>query len=135
MEKCYYYDEGIQRLEELLKHVAEEDREAFKQEYIYDLEEICPSDKAVILLYYETEDGGQLNFLLKDYLEDVPMHNLEDGIMYDHKVSLSCRGKGIHDYPLRVEILKRVEKDFDETLEIELFSRYIEIPEEITRIV
>lgn len=125
VEKYYYYDEGLQRLEEILQNIEPAEREHFKEEYIKHLEEVCPPDKALILLHYETEDGEQLNFFLKEYLEVEPEHR-----MYSGSVGFGCKGNGLNGYPVRIELLKTVEKDFDEALEVELFSRYITIPEE-----
>ncbi len=88
VEKYYYYDEGLQRLEEILQNIEPAEREHFKEEYIKHLEEVCPPDKALILLHYETEDGEQLNFFLKEYLEAEPEHR-----MYSGSVGFVCKGE------------------------------------------
>ena len=95
------------------------------------LEEIYPRDVNILVIKYETLDEGQLNFNMVDYLQDKPIiNNSGVGIIWGSK----DKEIGINGYKIRECILHPIDKDFTGQLELELFSKYIKIPEEIIEI-
>lgn len=95
---------------------------------IESLEKIYPNDINLPVIKYETLDNIQLNFNLVKYLDEKPIiNNSGVGIMWGSK----DKGIGINGYKTRECVLEAMEVDLDDELELELFSKYIEIPEEI----
>lgn len=94
------------------------------------LENICPRDKNLAVIKYETVDNIQLNFYIKDYLEAAPIcSNSTIGIIG----SSNKKEIGINGYKLRECVLQPIDKDFSGEMEIELFSQFLEIPGEIVK--
>lgn len=96
------------------------------------LEKIYPRDKNLAVIKYETIDDVQLNFNMKDYLDAKPIVHKSAS-----SVGLILGSKdaklGVNGYKIRGCILQPIDKDFKGELEIELFSRFVEIPEEIVQ--
>lgn len=147
--KIIYYDEELNKesyffvneiysfdvYEDIKKKVDKiedvEMREKNLKIFIEALERICPRDKKLAVIKYETADNTQLNFYMNDYLEAEP-------IIYEDGGTLSIwtsndKEIGINGYKLRECVLQPVDKDFKGELEIELLSRVVEIPEEIVK--
>ena len=78
---------------------------------------------------YETEDGTQLNFLTKEYLESVSYVSSNS-----YMFLAGDNEEGVNGYAKYLEYLKPVEKDFNEEIEIELFSKYVKIPKQTIRL-
>ena len=103
-------------------------REDIHKRHIEALESICPRNKNLAVIKYETTDNVQLNFMMKDYLDSEPIrHNSATAIGF---IS-SSKEVGINGNKVRECVLQPIDKDFSGELEMELFSRYIEIPKEI----
>lgn len=95
--------------------------------FIEGLERIYPRDKNLAVIKYEAADNTQLNFHMKEYLEAEPIYSDSAiGIIWGSKEDEI----GINGYKLRECVLQPIDKDFSGELEIELFSRFLEIPEE-----
>jgi hypothetical protein len=103
-------------------------REEIKSNYLKALESLCPRDKRLAVIKYETPDNAQLRFLMKDYLEAEPIihKNSSSGIS---AIFIPPKGTGMNGLQQRECMLQPVEQDFSGELEIELFSRYQLIPE------
>ncbi|WP_202708994.1 hypothetical protein [Sporosalibacterium faouarense] len=131
-ENYFYINEiySYNVYEDILKKVEEIDDVEMREKTIKHLnqamENICPRDKNLAVIRYETEDNIQLQFHTKSYLESEPLY-LSSGS------SIGFIGKsneiGVNGYKLRECILQPIDKDFNGELEIELFSRFYEIPE------
>lgn len=129
IEKYDLWKDTLKNIEIAMKNIDESEREEVKNDCISSVEKQCPKDKELITISYENEDDIQLCFFTKEYLEKEPVYNEGSSSMI-----LSCGGeRGINGYGKRIESLKQIEKDFagELELEIELFSKYIKIPEEI----
>lgn len=132
-KSCFYINEisSVNLYEDLEKSLEKiEDlklRELTYKNVLEALENTYPKDKNLALIKYETEDDRQLNFYMKDYLDAEIVSGSGSSVI----AFLSNRKeKGVKGYKLRECILQPIDKDFEGSLEIELFSRYIEIPEE-----
>ena len=102
-------------------------REDMLNDFNRAMENLCPRDKNLAVIKYETLDNLQLNFMMKDYLEAEPIKNNSSASI---GFICKCDEIGINGYKLRECALQPVDKDFSGVIELELFSRYIEIPEE-----
>lgn len=114
--------EDLERRQEMIKHLTEA------------IERICPRDKNLAAIKYESPDGSQLNFYMKAYLDE-PVKTYENG---GSSVGIilgnSDKDLGINGYKLRDCVLQPIDKDFKGSLDLELFSRHISIPGETIRI-
>ena len=129
IRKYDIWEDISENLDKTIKHLEESQREEIKKDYINGVESICPKGMYLAIISYETEDDMQLRFFTKEYLELKPKYDTYSSAVYftfafDDEES-------INGYKNRIEHLKPIEKNFDDELEIELFSKYIEIPEEI----
>lgn len=119
------YEDIIQKTERIEDTKTRED---ILKHHIEALESICPRDKNLAVIKYETKDNIQLNFMMKDYLEAESIHR-------NSAMSFGFISKpddlGINGSKTRECVLQPIDKDFNGELEVELFSRYVEIPEEI----
>lgn len=75
---------------------------------------------------YETLDDVQLKFNMSDYLQEKPVVN-NSGVAKYKEI-------GINGYKRRECVLQTIDKDFTGELELELFSKYIKMPEETIEI-
>ncbi|MBU5427486.1 hypothetical protein KQI41_13925 [Tissierella pigra] len=132
-ESCFFINEIYSfDIYEDIKEKAEkiEDREIRDKNlniFMEGLKNVCPRGKNLAVIKYETVDNIQLNFYIKDYLEATPIYsNSSIGIIgRTNKNEI-----GINGYRLRECVLQPIDKDFSGELEIELFSQFLEIPEE-----
>ena len=105
------------------------------------LEKICPRDKNLAVIKYETLDDTQLNFYFKEYLDAGPIIYRNDNSTIGGASSVGIiwgsneKGIGINGYKLRECVLQPIDKSFSGELEIELFSRYLQIPGETVRVI
>ncbi|WDV44923.1 hypothetical protein PV797_15550 [Clostridiaceae bacterium M8S5] len=98
-----------------------------KTDYLASIEEICPKGMDLAMLEYETEDGIQLNFYTKEYLDKKPVYKNYSGSLgfrLDKKI-------GINGFKNRLAMIKPIKKDFYNSIDVELFSWYLEIPKEV----
>ncbi len=98
-----------------------------KQEHKENLEKICPSGMNLAIIQYESENNVQLNFYSKEYLDERPVQRNSSTCMFFK----SDKQLGTNGFKSRVCMIKPVEKDFEGTIAVELFSYFMEIPEEI----
>ncbi len=119
------YEDMIQKTERI---EDAETREDILKHHIEALESICPRNRNLAVIKYESMDNIQLNFMMKDYLDSEPIRRNSAS-----SIGFISRAKevGINGNKVRECVLQPVDKDFNGELEIELFSRYVEIPEEI----
>lgn len=112
LEKSKQIDDSVER-EKMILHVTKA------------LESICPKGKNLAVIKYEAEDNTQLRFVMKEYLESKPVYSCSS-------IGFICKNDeiGINGYKIKECVMQSVDKDFDGELEIELFSKYIVIPEE-----
>ncbi len=105
-------------------------REDILKNYTEAMESMCPRNKNLAAIKYESADNIQLNFFIKDYLDSVPVRNNSAS-----SIGFISRSKeiGINGSEVRECVLQPIDKDFTGEIEIELFSRYVEIPEEIVQ--
>lgn len=131
IDKMKHYDIW----EEANHHFKSEQMQAFskeqikqmKEQYLATTEEICPQGMNLAILEYETEDGVQLNFYSKEYLDKKPVQKNSTSMMF-FKLDKEL---GINGFKSRVCIIKPIDKDFKGNIDVELFSYFMEIPEEI----
>lgn len=118
------YEDIIQKTERIEdSHMREE----VLERHIEALEDMCPRNKNLAVIKYESTDNVQLNFMMKDYLDSEPIRRNSATSMGFISTSKEI---GINGNKVRECVLQPVDKDFNGELEIELFSRYVEIPEE-----
>ncbi|WP_432664414.1 hypothetical protein R9X47_28290 [Wukongibacter baidiensis] len=126
-EICSYdiYEDVVKKAEQIEDTNT---REKMLKHFNEAMESICPRDKKLLVIRYETVDNIQLKFMMRNYLEAKPVYNSSAS-------AIGFIGKsdetGINGYKLRECMLRPVDKDFDGELEVELFTRFLEIPEEI----
>ncbi|MDF2885584.1 MAG: hypothetical protein K0R54_6160 [Clostridiaceae bacterium] len=133
INNMYHYDvwdEVNNNLEkELGQVVPKEQREEAKIEYVAALEKICPRGMDLAMLEYESEEDFQLNVYTKEYLNE----------RRENKASISAvffesdKKIGKNGFKSRVRMIKPVEKDFYDPIDIELLTGYIKVPEEIIK--
>ncbi|HOJ10769.1 MAG TPA: hypothetical protein PK733_09275 [Clostridiales bacterium] len=118
------YDDILKKTEQI---EDTEMRENMIKHHMEAMENLCPKDKNLAVIRYETADNVQLRFMMKDYLEAQPVHHSSATA-----IGFICRSDemGINGYKVRECALQPVDKDFNGELELELFSRSHEIPEE-----
>ncbi|MGL5694442.1 MAG: hypothetical protein ACRCXA_10210, partial [Peptostreptococcaceae bacterium] len=96
------------------------------EEDIYSLECECPKEMDLLAISYENKENEQLRFITKEYLNS-PVYSEGDSIgaffLFGNKI-------GQNGCDEKLEYVKAVEKDFNERLEIELFSKYVKVPSE-----
>lgn len=123
-----FYDDIIKKSEQIEDIKA---REKMLNHFNESIECVCPRDKNLAVIRYETVDDVQLRFVMEDYLKAEPIYN-------NSGASIGFIGKseeiGINGYRQRECVLQPVDKEFNGELEIELFSRFVEIPAEIVKV-
>ena len=135
MEKYFFINEvySYNAFEDVAKRADEiEDikiREDMLNNFIEAMENLCPRDKNLAIIKYETVDNIQLNFMMKDYLESEPIKKSASAIGF----ICGSNEIGANGYKLRECVMHPVDKDFSGEIELELFSRIIEIPEETVK--
>lgn len=134
INNMYHYDvwnEVNNNLEmELGQVVPKEQLEEAKEEYVAALEKICPKGMDLAMLEYESEEDFQLNVYTKGYLNE-RSENKAAAIALFFKVHKKIGKNGLKS---RVCIIKPVDKDFYDDIDIELLTGYIKVPEEIIKV-
>ena len=141
INEVYSFDvyEDIKKKAEEVEDV--EMRENMLNNFMEALERVCPRDKNLAVIKYETVDDTQLNFYLKDYLDGEPIIYRNDNSTIGGASSVGIiwgsneKGVGINGYKLRECVLQPIDKNFTGELELELFSRYLQIPGETVRVI
>ncbi len=105
-------------------------REEMLKNFNEAMEDLCPEGKNLAVIRYETVDDVQLRFMMGDYLKAEPIYRSSGSAIGFINKSDEI---GINGYKLRECVLQPVENDLIGELEVELFSRYLAIPEEIVK--
>jgi hypothetical protein len=112
---------------EQMQSLTEVQVKQMKENHFACLERICPKGMDLAILEYEAEDDEQLDFYSKEYLDEKPVYNSSScGMLFKPDKEFGANG-----FKSRVCLIQPIEKGFYGSIDIELFSRYIEIPEEI----
>lgn len=130
-ESCFFIDEiysydPYENLIESTKQIEDpEERARVMKNITKALEGECPQGKNLAIIKYETPDDVQLRFIMKDYLEAKPIHSCSS-------IGFICKNDeiGINGYKQKECVMQSIDKDFEGELEIELFSKYVVIPEQ-----
>jgi hypothetical protein len=111
--------------------LPKEQLKQMKEEYITSIEKICSRGMNLAMIEYEMEEDMQLNFYAKEYLDERPVHNNSSS-----SAMFFSSGKklGNNGFKSRVCMIKPIEKDFKGSIDVELFSFFMEMPEEIIRV-
>ena len=141
INEIYSFDvyEDIKKKTEEIEDV--EMRENMLNNFMEALERVCPRDKNLAVIKYETVDDTQLNFYFKEHLDREPINYRNDSSIIGGASSVGIiwgsneKEIGINGYKLRECVLQHIDKNFSGELEIELFSRYLQIPGEILRVI
>lgn len=112
-----------------MQALPEEQLKQMKESYLACIEQTCPKGMDLAMLEYETQDDIQLDFYSKEYLDQHPIKHATSCAMFFK----SDNEFGINGYRSRVCLIKPIEKNFYGNLDVELFSMYIEKPEEILK--
>jgi len=128
IDEIYAYDiykeveKGVQQISD------RKERKKVLKDLVKTMRRICPIDKNMAVIKYETADNIQLRFMTRDYLESEPAYS-NTGVA----IGLASNKDeiGINGYKVRHCLLKPISKDFNGILELELFSKIVEIPEEV----
>ncbi|WP_129598834.1 hypothetical protein [Anaerophilus nitritogenes] len=135
IDKIEHYDvwEEVENTfeKEMMKVLSEEQVKEMKEGYLDVIEKNCPKGMNLAMLEYETEDDIQLNFYSKKYLDDRPVQKSSSCSIMFFK---SDRELGSNGFQSRLCKIKPVEKDFKGNIDVELFSWFKKIPEEIIKI-
>lgn len=116
---------------EWAKSLSQEQIEQMKKEHIAHLEEICPQGMNLAILEYESEDDIELNFYSKEYLDKKPVHRTSALALAFFTTDKEI---GINGLKKRVSVINLIKKDFNGSIEVEVFSWFLEIPEEIVKV-
>jgi len=116
---------------ERIAALPKEQLKQMKEEYITNMEKICSKGMNLAILEYETEDDMQLNFCAKEYLDEKPVHDNSSSAMMFFK---SDKKLGNNGFKNQMCMIKPIEKDFNGSIDIELFSFFMEMPEEVIRV-
>lgn len=136
VEDFFYLDEVIkydlhkdtlEKIEKNIEYIEEDQRQNYIDTVMNDIEQICPKDMDATSIYYETENNTQLVFHTREKLQAKPVYSTScTGLM-----CISEENYGINGCNKYVDMLCTVEKDFNGELEIELFSKYKNIPAQV----
>ncbi len=135
INRMYHYDiwEEVNNNfeDERMNNFTEDEIKKMKENLLDALKKICPKGMSLAVLEYETEDDIQLNFYSKAYLDKKPLRETSSaGVIF----SKSDKEFGINGFKNRTCMITCLEKDFNESIDAELFSWYLQIPEEIITI-
>lgn len=111
--------------------LPKEQLKQMKEEYITSIEKICPRGMNLAMIEYEMEEDMQLNFYAKEYLDERPVHNNSSSTAIFFS---SGKKLGNNGFKSRVCMIKPIEKDFNGSIDVELFSFFMEMAEEIIRV-
>lgn len=143
--KIEYYDEEMEEnkyffineiysfdpYEEIMNNMENiEDPEMRKNildNFIESLEGTCPRDKNLAVIKYETPDNIQLSFNMKEYLDAKPIiSSSASGIIW----SSGEDELGVNGYKVRECVLQPIDRDYEGEIQLELTSRFLQIPGE-----
>jgi hypothetical protein len=130
IDKMYHYDIWSEVNEffskEYIPGTPEARLKEMKDEYLIGVESTCPKGMNLAMLEYETEDGIQLDFYSTEYLEQKPiLSSSSSGMLFKSDEKFGSNG-----FRSRICMIKPVPQDFKGSIEVELFSWFMEIPEE-----
>ncbi len=111
-------------------NVSNEQLMEMKKNYYEFVEQTCPKGMDLAMIEYETEDDIQLNFYTKEFLDAKIEHQDKCGIL----LFKPDEPTGPHGLKNRICMLKAVDKNFYGSIDIELFSWYKKLPEDIITI-
>lgn len=135
IDKISHYDiwEEVNHIfeSEWVKSLSQEQIKQMKEENIAHLEEICPKGMNLAILEYEVEDDIHLNFYSKEYFDKKSVHNTS---VLAIAFLTSDKEIGINGFKRQISMIKPVKKDFNGSIDVELFSWFLEIPEEIIKV-
>ncbi len=117
--------------DEWTKALPKEQVDRMKEQYLAQLEKTCPNGMDLAVLEYEMEDGAQLNFYSADYLNETPSPDSSSAFVL---LLSSDKQPGMNGLRSRKCIIAPVDKNFNGSMDVELFSWYMEVPEEIIRV-
>lgn len=129
LDSLVKYDLRKKTLEDIsanIDKIEEEYRQSYIEDEIKNIESICGKGMDYTAIYYENEENIQLRFLTKEYLNKKPVLNSSSTSM----IWLASEEYGQNGYAQYVEGISSVEKDFDKEMELELFSKFIKVPQE-----
>lgn len=130
-KESFFYLNSVQAMDiraQMQENLDKIENSELKETYIKQVDEFCSKTKNTVMVNYETEENIQLSFFTKGYLEASPvLSNSSMGI-----VLISQKGEevGINGFRQRHDTLELQDEAFDKELELELFSRFVTIPEE-----
>ncbi|OWA37591.1 hypothetical protein B9G55_05940 [Saccharibacillus sp. O16] len=104
----------------------------FRDQYMENIQHVCPQGQELAVLEYEAEDNIQLHFYSKDDLDSEPRPfegSLRMGISVGPEHPF-----GVHGLRLRACTLGAVSRTFAGSLVVELWSHYVELPEKTLKV-
>lgn len=116
---------------ERIQSLPKEQIKKIKEQYMDSLDKVCPKGMNLAILEYETEDNVKLNFYSKEYLDEKAVHKTSSTSMMYFELGKDIGSNGFES---RVCVIKPVEKDFNDSIDVELFSWFMQIPEEIMKV-
>lgn len=116
---------------EEIRGLSEERIKEIKEKYFICLKEICPKGMNLARLEYESEDDIQLNFYSKEFMDRKPAPKASSSSMMLFK---SDKEFGINGFKSRLSMIMPVDKNYSGSIDVELFSWYLKIPEEVITI-
>lgn len=126
VKKYDIWKEIYEELDNVVDGLDEDTKQEYKEQYISCTRSQCPEGNDLITISYESENDVQLKFLCKDYLESFPKYSESMAMFMNFNSEI-----GVNGHVKYTDELKSVPKDFDSIIEIELFSKYVKIPEEV----
>lgn len=131
INEIYSFDvyEDMKKKVEEIKDI--EIRENTLNNFIEAIEMICPRDKNLAVIKYETPDNVQLLFNMKEFLDGEPKVYESGGAGIWASYG---EGLGMNGHKLQECVLHPIDKDFDGEIELELFSRFLKIPGEVIKL-
>lgn len=105
------------------ENLSDDDKIQLIEDYKRTLENTCPKGKVMLTLEYETPDNIQLRFLTKEYLEKPVEFNESFSSFMVGPSSEKGQNGNISSY----EYLIAVDENFNDEIELELFSKYVTI--------
>lgn len=126
VKKYDIWKEIYEELDNIIDGLDEDMKQEYKEQYISCTRSQCPEGNDLITISYESENDVQLKFLCKDYLESFPKYSESMAMFMNFNSEIGENG-----HVKYTDELKSVPKDFDSIIEIELFSKYVKIPEEV----
>lgn len=127
INEIYSFDPYEDIIEKMDKIEDLEMRKNMLDNFMESLEEVCPKDKNLAVIRYETPDNIQLSFNMKEYLDAKPIISSSASSM---GWSYNDKEIGVNGYKVRECILQPIDKDFEGEIELELTSRFLQIPGE-----